>query len=256
MPLRQKRHPIRSEGNISCMNSPVPVVRSTGREIVASELTDLNEEQFRANRFAIVSRLADDLAHEIKNPLNAIIINLEVLKVRVAKGDATAANDRAQVIEDEVRRLHQLIDRMLLLVRPERHEESNLPLDSALDELLPLIEAQAKLSRNEFVTDCSATVFVPVRRDMLKFALLNLLMAAHAHLGEGGGTLHLRCAPDTDHVRIGVETVFAPGRLPAGHGREMEQAMAIAAALLAPSGGRIEARPGGVCVTLPRASAV
>jgi signal transduction histidine kinase len=219
---------------------------------VDPELTDLSEEQFRANRFAIVSRLADDLAHEIKNPLNAIIINLEVLKVRVAKGDADAANDRAEVIEEEVRRLHLLVDRMLLLIRPERQEEESLPLDSALDELLPLIEAQARLARNEFRTDGAAAVLVRVRRDILKFALLNVLIAAHAHLGEGGGTLSLRCVTDATSVSITVEAVFAPGRAPVGTGLELAQAVHVAGALLAASGGRIEALSAGVSVTLPR----
>jgi signal transduction histidine kinase len=221
---------------------------------VDPELTDLSDEQFRANRFAIVSRLADDLAHEIKNPLNAIIINLEVLKVRVARGDADAANDRALVIEEEVRRLHLLVDRMLLLIRPERQEEEILPLDSALDELVPLIEAQARLARNEFRTHGAATVMVRVRRDILKFALLNVLIAAHAHLGEGGGTLSLRCVTDAASVSITVEAVFAPGRAPVGTGLELAQAVRVASALLAPSGGRIEALAAGVSVTLPRTS--
>jgi signal transduction histidine kinase len=217
-------------------------------------VTDLNEEQFRANRFAIVSQLADDLAHEIKNPLNAIIINLEVLKVRIARGDADSANDRARVIEHEVRRLHLLVDRMLMLVRPERQEEFSLPLDSALDELMPLVEAQARLARNEFVTDCSAAVFVDVRRDVLKFALLNLLIAAHANLGEGGGRLLLHCAPDATTVRITIDVEFAPGRAPAGSDSDIQQAIMIAGALLAPSRGRIEGHGAGVSVILPRAN--
>jgi signal transduction histidine kinase len=58
----------------------------------------LSGAELQANRFSIVSRLADDLAHEIKNPLNAIIINLEVLKVRIARGDADGAADRTGVI--------------------------------------------------------------------------------------------------------------------------------------------------------------
>ena len=33
-----------------------------------------------ASRYALLSRLADDLAHEIKNPLHSMVINLEVLR--------------------------------------------------------------------------------------------------------------------------------------------------------------------------------
>src|SRR5690606_30390207 len=38
----------------------------------------------RDNKLALVERLADDLAHEIKNPLHAMVINLEVLRRRIA----------------------------------------------------------------------------------------------------------------------------------------------------------------------------
>jgi signal transduction histidine kinase len=222
-----------------------------------TELTDQDAERFSANRFDIISRLADDLAHEIKNPLNAIIINLEVLKVRAAKGDADGTIDRAGVIEQEVRRLHQLIDRMLLLVRPDRDAAGSLPLDSALDELLPLIGAQVKLARNEFVVDCSAAVFVAIPRDVLKFALLNLLMAAHARLGDGGGTLTLSCKPDDVCAYIGITTAFDDGRSePEGTADGFRSAVEMAEMLLGRSGGRIEARPGGVSVILPRAQSV
>jgi signal transduction histidine kinase len=220
---------------------------------VEAETSDLSDEQLRANRYELVSRLADDLAHEIKNPLNAIIINLEVLKVRVAKADVQGALDRAGVIEHEVRRLHHLVDRMLLLVRPEREETSSVPLDSALDELLPLIEAQTRLARNEFHTECDGAVVVPVRRDVLKFALLNLLVAAHGRLGEGGGTLSVRCITDELSVRIVVEAIeTSPGPPDAAAAADMAAASRTAAALLADSGGRIDPVAAGVSVSLPR----
>jgi signal transduction histidine kinase len=217
----------------------------------------LSSEQFQANRFDIVSRLADDLAHEIKNPLNAIIINLEVLKVRIARADAEGAADRAGVIEQEVRRLHQLIDRMLMLIRPERAEASNLPVDSALDEILPLVEAQARLARNEFQAECAATVFVPVRRDVFKFALLNVLMAVHARLGEGGGVLRLDCSAGTRDVRIHIAAIPTDGAsLVAGAQDGIREAAAIARALLAPAGAQFAPADDSVTVVIPRAASM
>jgi signal transduction histidine kinase len=224
---------------------------------VTSEKTssgELNEEQIRANRFALVSRLADDLAHEIKNPLNAIVINLEVLRARIRKGASDAALDRADVIEGEVRRLHQLVDRMLQLLRPDRDESATLALDHVLDELLPLIEAQTRLARNTFVADCSATVFVPVRRDVLKFALLNIFTAVHDRLGEGGGTLSLECRPGAADVRLHIGDVRAE---PDRNDRDRDgvaTAARIAGVLLATCGGRVDHDGAGVTVVLPRAT--
>ena len=66
-----------------------------------SELNALTDEQIRANRYELVSGLADDLAHEIRNPLHAIVINLEVLRLRVTRGDAPAALERTRSPEPE-----------------------------------------------------------------------------------------------------------------------------------------------------------
>jgi signal transduction histidine kinase len=214
----------------------------------------LNDEQVRANRFELVSRLADDLAHEIKNPLNAIVINLEVLRSRIRSGATEAALGRADVIEEEVHRLHQLVDRMLQLLRPARDHAATVALDLVLDELLPLIEAQARLARNTFVANCQATVFVPGPRDVLKFALLNIFTAVHDRLGEGGGTLSLACEPVSGDVCLHIRDIHdGPDR------NEQDQdgvatAARIAGVLLATCGGRVELDHAGVVVRLPRAT--
>jgi signal transduction histidine kinase len=224
---------------------------------VEPELSEFSEEQIRANRFALVSRLADDLAHEIKNPLNAIVINLEVLKVRITKGEAGAAIERAGVIEHEVRRLHRLVEHLLRLIRPEREEASSLPLQAALDELLPLLEAQTRLAGNELHTDCGVAVFVAVRRDAFKFAMLNLFSAVHEHLGEGGGTLIVRCVLRDPHVEILIEAVPAADHpVQRSAAADSERAVALAAALLAPSGARIDPTAAGVSVKVPLAAPV
>jgi signal transduction histidine kinase len=230
-------------------------MRPLAGSYVDTGLSELNEEQFGANRFALVSRLADDLAHEIKNPLNAIIINLEVLKVRLGKGDADSALERAEVIEHEVRRLHHLMDRLLQLIRPEREEAGSLALDSAMDELLPLIDAQTRLARNRLRVDCSAAVIVHMRRDVFKFAMLNLLTAVHEALGEGGGVLAVGCSVDESSVSLLIAAERAPESAVRPVGPDYEQALETAAALLGSCGGRIERGPGSVTVTLPRAAA-
>lgn len=220
-----------------------------------SELTPVNEEHFRANRFDLVSRLADDLAHEIKNPLNSIVINLEVLKVRIARSDTDGALDRAAVIEHEARRLHVMIDRLLQLLRPERDEAESFALDRVFDELMPLVEARARLARNTLSMECDASILVPIRRDMFKFAMLNLLTAVHERLGENGGTLSVACTVAGEQLRLEIAAVVEPGSPPlAAPDAAYEQSLALAAALLDSSDATVESRPDGVSVLLRRAN--
>lgn len=218
----------------------------------------LNDEQIRANRYQLVSRLADDLAHEIKNPLNAIVINLELMKVRMARGDAESALDRAGVIEEETRRLHGLIDRLLQLLRPVREDAASLALDQVLDETLPLTAAQARLSRNQFAVRGDASVFVPVPRDVFKFTLLNVLTAVHELMGEGTGTLHVAVDAGDELVRIDVYAAadaddWQPS---AEYDRLLADAIGMARSTLRPCGAVVTARPLGATIELPRAAAV
>lgn len=210
----------------------------------------MNDELFRANRFDLISRLADDLAHEIKNPLNAIVINLEVLKVRIGRGDADAALDRASVIEEETRRLHGLIDRMLQLLRHSREDRGSLALDQVLDEVLPLFAAQTRLAHNEFVCEGGAAVYVAVSRDLFKFALLNVLTSVHDRLGERNGRIVLRCETDDTTVTLNIHPV-AQGASQAG-GSAVEDAVGIASELLAHAGGTVNTAGDGVTIVLPR----
>ncbi|MBR9989942.1 MAG: HAMP domain-containing histidine kinase [Gemmatimonadetes bacterium] len=221
-----------------------------------SELKPVDEERFRANRFDLVSSLADDLAHEIKNPLNSIIINLEVLKVRVTRGEAEGALDRASVIEHEARRLHLMIDRLLQLLRPERATDETFALDQVLDELMPLVEARSRLARNTLAFDCDAALYVPMRRDLFKFAMLNILTAVHERLGENGGTLTLSCQADEREVRLDITAVADPDSAPlAPPSAEYERSLGVAAALLDSSGATMDALPEGIRMVVPRVEA-
>jgi signal transduction histidine kinase len=215
---------------------------------VETGLSHLNDEQFRAIRFDVVSRLADDLAHEIRNPLNAIVINLEVLRARLKRGDGTAALDRTDVIEHEARKLHLLVDCLLQLLRPDRSDSVNSDLGQVLDDVLPLIEAQVSLARNAFHSHCAATALVPVPAVLLRFALLEVMTAVHDSLGERSGEFSIDCMPVADHVHVRIEAASADPVVanPAFGG------FAFATALLQPFGGSLLGDRHSVTLVLPR----
>ena len=132
-----------------------------------------------ANRYEVVSRLADDLAHEIKNPLNAIVVNLEVLRRKVQTGATDTALERAAVIDYEIKRVHELVDQLLQLMRPQRPEVSALSIDDALSDLRPLLELQARAGRVELEMWTAGDLYARIPRDVLKFAVLNLIIVLY-----------------------------------------------------------------------------
>jgi len=75
----------------------------------------------RANKLDLLERLADGLAHEIKNPLHSMVINLEVLKRRVARADSPDEVQRyIGVLAGELERVNRRIELLLRLSRPGR----------------------------------------------------------------------------------------------------------------------------------------
>ena len=67
-----------------------------------------------------LQRLAGRVAHEIRNPLNAVAVNLEVVRARCARGgvEPSAVLPFAETAAGELERVSRLVDAMLALARP------------------------------------------------------------------------------------------------------------------------------------------
>jgi signal transduction histidine kinase len=150
----------------------------------------------RANRYDILSRLADDLAHEIKNPLNAIVVNLEVLRRKIEGGASEVAIERAHVVDQEVTRVHMMVDQLLQLMRPAGAEVKTISLDDTIDELGSILGAQAKAARVQLEISSGAS------RDAVKFAVLNLIVGIYANGGAARITVETRGTNDQAEVII------------------------------------------------------
>jgi signal transduction histidine kinase len=157
----------------------------------------------RANRYDVVSRLADDLAHEIRNPLNAIVVNLEVLRRRVGTGASDKALEQADIIEAEIARLTKLVDQLVFLMRPPRSEANPISVDETLDDMRPLLETQAAAARIEFEMGLGSELFTRVPRDVVKFAVLNVLTSIY----ESESVVALRV--ETRPVEAGAEIAIS-----------------------------------------------
>jgi signal transduction histidine kinase len=208
------------------------------------------QAQIDASRFAVISRLADDLAHELKNPLHAMVINIEVLKRRVEKGARDAALERAGVLEHEVQRLHVLLEALLRLLRPSRDGEGPVSAAQLLEEVRPLIELRARIARLEFVYDAAlGDTYTPGHADNLRFAILLVSDLIFEAARSGGGKMWLTADTRGEEIqiRIGCTNADSPGARklamePAGEASL--RGLPAAAALLASSGGRLELEEG------------
>ena len=138
-----------------------------------------------SRKLAAISRLSAGIAHEIKNPLNATMIHLELLKMRLT--DKPDATEHLSVIAAQVRRLDEVVQGFLKFTRPEDLRLQPVWLGEIIDELLPIVQAEASKSQVDVRIDVPPTL-PPVNADtrMLLQAFLNLALNACQAMPQGG----------------------------------------------------------------------
>ncbi len=161
----------------------------------------MDEANLRANRYDLISRIADDLAHEIKNPLNSAVVNLELVR-RKAASDPEVAVDRAAIVEDAVGRVHELVLAILGVLRPPSDPAPACAVDSVIDRILPLAAARARLARIQLDVRMDEPGHVAMPDHHLAQLLLNVLDNA-MDAAESDGAIRLTAAaPDRVVIRI------------------------------------------------------
>ncbi len=138
-----------------------------------------------SRKLAALSRLTAGIAHEIKNPLNASMIHLELLKMKVAS--MPDALEHVSVIANQVRRLDEVVQGLLKFTRPEDLRLEPVYLAQLISDLMPIISAEASGSRVDVRVDVPADL-PPAQADprLLSQAFLNLALNACQAMPDGG----------------------------------------------------------------------
>jgi signal transduction histidine kinase len=118
-------------------------------------------------------KLVNSLAHEIRNPLNALSVNLNLLSREI--GDGPGAGKLATAIE-EIRRLDELLNAFLRFARPKVPKGRKVELSRILTELETFIAPVAATSDVTLAFHTVRDVVVETDADLLKQALLNVIL--------------------------------------------------------------------------------
>lgn len=136
-----------------------------------------------AESLAVMGRLTAGLAHEVRNPLNAAKLQLDVLR-RTASHVEDASTRRkierrTNVVQDELRRLSLLLDDFLNLARAQRMEPIRCNARTLLGEVLELRGPEIESQGIEFIEDIdSVSCILFAERDRLKQVVNNLITNA------------------------------------------------------------------------------
>jgi signal transduction histidine kinase len=185
----------------------------------------------RAEKLAELGKLTGHLAHEIRNPLSTITMNLKLLSediFRLARtppdvtspGETEATQNRYQrqlrkieTVSREVERVTRTLNDFLryagqIELHPGRHD-----INEILDDLIDFYEPQASGKGIQIRSSFSKTpAFCRIDKDLIKQAVLNLFINASQAMGQAG-ELIIRTNVQSDEVLIEIIDT-GPGILP------------------------------------------
>jgi signal transduction histidine kinase len=178
-------------------------------EVEAATLR-LKEAQHRlvgSERLASVGRLAAGLAHEIGNPLSALMGMQDLL----LEGGLSESEQRDFVerMRRETERIHRILRDLLQFARPGARSSSE-PIEpgdvsAAITDTATLVAPQKALKEVEIQLDIEQDLpLVPLSREQLVQILLNLMLNAADAVG-GGGRIGVRARTAAGQVELTVE---------------------------------------------------
>ena len=201
---RQQRGPLvamltkPASGERMIVATPIetPDKRITAVILISRNLEYLSQVQSTVNysrKLAALSRLSAGVAHEVKNPLNATVIHLELLKEQLGSGGhgaPPAAMEHVTVIAGQMRRLDEVVQGFLRFIRPEALKLDRVQPGVLIDAIRPIVSAEAERHGIDLRIEVANSLpDVRVDSGMMQQALLNLALNACQAMPDGG---HLR----------------------------------------------------------------
>lgn len=190
------------------------LTRTTGR------LTEANVQLERSERMASVGRLAAGVAHEIGNPLSALL-GLEDIMLDGGL-DPAAQRDFIVRMKKETERINGVVRDLLDFARSDAHdEEESADVKAVFEDVAALVKPQKDLRDIELSLDVEPGLHVALGPNRLTQVILNLVLNAAGALENTPGTVRLRAKREGDVAHIEIEDT-GPGVPPSMRERIFE----------------------------------
>jgi len=166
-------------------------------------VSEIESELELSRRMAAIGRLTSGVGHEVKNPINAIVVHLELLRGKVG-GEATATR-HLEIIQSEIQRLDRVVQTLVDFSRPVELKLVDQDMRTIVSSVLMLASAGLESYNVTVVSQLpDHPVIVKVDADLLKQALLNVVLNGAQAMADGG-ELSVRLTEDGRSAIIKVQ---------------------------------------------------
>ena len=162
----------------------------------------------RSEHLAFAGWLAGGLIHEIKNPLNTLSLNLQLLAEDWQKAEnpeERRALKRIHRLKAETERLTSILDEFMGFVRGHRLSPTDCDVNALVEEVVTFVQPEIEMKRVEIRASYGALPRCRLDINLIKQALLNLILnAEQASADTANPEIIVRTAREDDGARIDV----------------------------------------------------
>jgi signal transduction histidine kinase len=187
--------------------------RTSALQALQAEIKErkrLEVAKLQAERLAVVGKMAAQVAHEVRNPLGSITLNLDLIHKEIGKlahGNGHSPYEGRTLIREmreEVCRIGRVIEDYLQFARLPRLQRQPLALNAFLDQKLAFLCTELERSNVKLHTHIDpAVIKIDADRDQLWQAMLNLIRNSCEAM-PGGGELTIATRRDEGQVLLRI----------------------------------------------------
>jgi len=201
-----RRH---KDGRAFPTENKVKLMFYQGREAVAGICRDITEriemeDRIReAERLAHIGQLSTSLAHEIRNPLSSVKMNIQIL-LKNKKFDGNARR-RMEIMASEISRLERILEEMLDLARPLKLNLGPASINEIIDACIEIMDVRFKEKNISLFKRYSKNIpHVFVDYDRMEQAIINILLNALEALENGGEVRVITKNRDYEKIEVTI----------------------------------------------------
>jgi signal transduction histidine kinase len=182
----------------------IQILKETFNSMV-DQLKKLHERErqvARAERLAALGQLVAGVSHEIRNPLAAMRVHLDLLSETVSE----EGKPSLMVLDQEIDRLNSTVSQLLNFARPKALVKGPVSLRELFGWTFNMVKMQLSKKNIQWRHELpQKDIYVWGDRDKLQQMLLNLVLNAIKAMEETGGTLEIKAIEETDFALLSIK---------------------------------------------------